>query len=293
MKSFLDAEVSLFKNVKSKLPIKTITLREWLFKNNSDLRKKVDDIRTLEGEEKRDLKESIFCITGSGIFSNGRSDEKIVKHNGNIIIDIDYKDNTDLDNFHNLKEDLFSKIPQIRYAGTSVGGKGYFLIIGIENPDKHKLYFEFIRVWFKNNFKIVIDKNCINISRLRLFSYDDNPYINESAAILNQYNEPKKKKYKAPLYTSNSTDKIEDLVRKIELSGISIAPSYEEYLQIAIAFYTECGESGRNYYHRVCKIDPNYSESHCDWQFNEIIKAGYNRVQIGTLIYLTNMYISK
>ena len=98
MKSFLDAEVSLFNNVKSKLPIKTITLREWLFRDNSDLRKKVDDIRTSEGEEKRDLKESIFCITGSGIFNNGRSDEKIVKHNGNIIIDIDYKDNTDLDN---------------------------------------------------------------------------------------------------------------------------------------------------------------------------------------------------
>ena len=290
MKSFLDAEVSLFNNVKSKLPLKTITLREWLFRDNSDLRKKVDDIRTSEGEEKRDLKESIFCITGSGIFSNGRSDEKIVKHNGNIIIDIDYKDNTDLDNFHNLKEDLFSKIPQIRYAGTSVGGKGYFVIIGIENPDKHKLYFEFIRVWFKNNFKLVIDKNCINISRLRLFSYDDNPYINESASILNQYNKPTKIKYKAPLYTSNSTDKIEDLVRKIEMSGISIAPSYEEYLKLAVVFYTECGESGRNYYHRVCRTDPKYSESHCDSQFNEIIKAGYNRCTIGSLKHFMRVY---
>ena len=290
MNSFLDAEVSLFKNVKSKLPIKTITFREWLFRDNDDLRKKVDEIRRVKSEEKKELKKSMYCITGSGIFSDGRSDNKIVKHNGNIIIDIDYTDNTGVSNFNNLKEDLFSKIPQIRYAGKSISGVGYFLIFGIEQPEKHRFYFNFIKDWFKINFKIEVDNSCVNISRLRLFSYDDNYYLNESADILSQYNEPTLNKYKAPSYSSSSTDKIEDLVRKIESSGISIARSYDEYLNIGIVFYTECGESGREYYHRVCRLDSKYRSKDCDNDFDKIIRYRYTSVSIGTLIYKMKEY---
>ena len=43
----------------------------------------------------------------------------------------------------------------------------------------------------------------------------------------------------------SSENDLTELVEKIEASGISIAPSYEEYLKLAIVFHSEQGENGR------------------------------------------------
>ena len=81
----------------------------------------------------------------------------------------------------------------ICYAGKSIGGNGYFLILGIKYPDKHKLHFDYIEQWFKQTSDIIIDKNCSDKTRLRYYSYNDDSYhINENAPILVKYDEPKK-----------------------------------------------------------------------------------------------------
>ena len=90
--TFLDAKVSVFKNVKSKKPYKTTTFREWLFNNSKYLRDKIDKIRDEYDKKKRiALKESIECITGSGVFENGRSDQDLKTHNGYLVIETDIK----------------------------------------------------------------------------------------------------------------------------------------------------------------------------------------------------------
>ena len=290
--TFLDAKVSVFKNVKSKKPYKTTTFREWLFNNSKDLRDKIDEIRDEYDKDKRKaLKESIECITGSGVFENGRTDKDLKTHNGYLVIDIDHKENPDLGSrFFTLIEDVFSKISVVNYAGRSVGGNGYFLIIGISNPEKHRAHFRYIKDHLKKSYDINVDDSCINVSRLRLISYDDKCYLNEKADLLRKYDEPKKVERKPIKYDSNSTSEIEDLVRKIEASGISIAKSYDEYLNIGIVFYTECGELGREYYHRVCRLDPKYKSKDCDGDFDKIIRYGYNSVTMGTLIHKMKEY---
>ena len=287
--TFLDAEVSLFKNVFSTKPIKTITYRDWLFKGNARFRDKVNRYRA---ERNSELKHALPCITGSGTIIGTRTDKNLMYHNGFIIIDIDYKDNKHIkeEYFSQLKENVFSKINEICYAGHSVGGLGYYLIIGIENPHRHKEYFNYLVSWFRYKEEINIDESGKNLSRLRYYSLDDKQYINENATILK---ESLLNKIKVPTISRTraaSDNNLVELVEKIETSGTSIAPSYDEYLKLAIVFYNEQGEDGRGLYHRVCSLDPKYNFRDCEKQFKEVSDRNYADCTIGTLVYLMKRY---
>ena len=288
--SFLDAKVSLFKNVKVTTPMKTITFRDWIFCKDEDLIDKVQNIRSENCPKKRKvLKEQIQCITGSGVITNTRSDENLKEHNGYILIDIDYKDNLHLkDEFYKLKEKVFEEIDAVCYAGQSVSGEGYYLIIKIEKPERHKEHFEFIKDWFKYAEDINIDKSCINVGRLRLFSLDNTPYINEKAIVLkeSQLNEIKKPSTKV----QHSNTDIDKLVKKIEASGVSIAPEYDQYKKLAIVFANELGENGRDYFHRVCLLDSKYNSKDCNKIFDDMLKRNYTDCTLGTLIYYMKHY---
>ena len=133
-------------------------------------------------------------------------------------------------------------------------------------------------------------KTCKNLSRLRYYSVDDNPYINENATILK---ETVLNKIAAPTVVRRvaaSENNLTELVDKIEASGISIAPSYEEYLKLAIVFYNEQGEEGRDLFHSVCSLDPSYDAKDCDKQFNEVSKRNYTQCSKGTLVHLMKKY---
>ena len=125
---------------------------------------------------------------------------------------------------------------------------------------------------------------------MRIYSVDDNPYINENATILK---ENVLNKIAAPTVVRRvaaSENNLTELVDKIEASGISIAPSYEEYLKLAIVFYNEQGEEGRGLFHRVCSLDPSYDAKDCDKQFNEVSKRNYTQCSKGTLVHLMKKY---
>ena len=287
--TFLDAEVSFFSNTKSITPSKTITFRDWIFKENKGLRDKINRIRD---EQNSELKQTLPCITGSGIISDGRADKNLKHHNGYIVLDIDEKENLHLkkEYFSQLKKKVFRKFSEICYAGHSVGGVGYYLIIGIENPNRHKEYFEYLASWFRYSEDINIDKTCKNLSRLRYYSVDDNPHINENATILK---ENVLNKIAVPTVARRvvaSGNNMVELVEKIEASRISIAPSYDEYLKLAIVFYNEQGEDGRGLYHRVCSQDPKYNSRDCDKQFTEVSKRNYTQCSKGTLVHLMKKY---
>ena len=287
--TFLDAEVSLFKDVFSPKPIKIITYRDWLFKEIDVLRNKVNRVRA---EQNSDLKHTLPCITGSGTIIGTRADNNLKCHNGYIVIDIDYQHNEHFkeEYFSQLKENVFENISEICYAGHSAGGVGYYLIMGIENPHRHKEYFNYLASWFRYREDIIIDESGKNLSRLRYYSVDNKHYINENATILK---ESLLNKIKVPTISRRraaSDNNLVELVEKIEASGTSIAPSYNEYLKLAIVFYNELGEEGRGLYHRVCSLDPKYKSRDCDKQFNEVSKRGYTDCTIGTLVHLMKRY---
>ena len=46
----------------------------------------------------------------------------------------------------------------------------------------------------------------------------------------------------------NNIESLRRLTETVETAGADIAPTYIEYIQLAFAIATYCGEAGRNYF---------------------------------------------
>ena len=46
------------------------------------------------------------------------------------------------------------------------------------------------------------------------------------------------------------------LTEAVEAAGADIAPTYLEYVQLSFAIATDCGEAGRDFFHRLCRVSP-------------------------------------
>jgi len=138
MSSILNVEVSCFKNYKTSDNPKPVNLLQWL--HSAKYANAVKQIRETSDKNKRDqLKANLPAITPSGQFSY-RSKKDLIKHSGFIQFDIDGKDHTNIANFGALKTEI-SKIVNVAYVGLSVSGRGYWGLIPIKYPEKHKQAF--------------------------------------------------------------------------------------------------------------------------------------------------------
>jgi hypothetical protein len=148
----------------------------------NEVRTESDPVRQNE------LKMKMPVLLPSGTFKGAKGAKNLVKHSGVIAIDIDFKDNQDVTNFTDFKNEI-RKIPEVAYCGLSIRGKGYFLIIPIAYPEKHELHFKFIENFFKKK-GLIIDQTCKNVNRLRYYSYDPDAYYKHDAKLLKAYYKP-------------------------------------------------------------------------------------------------------
>jgi hypothetical protein len=178
-------EVSMFINCKSTNPIQKINLWDWLVKKSIYM-PFVDEIRESTSKDRISfLKSQLPAITPSGIFSERKSD-KLIKPTNLICIDIDGKDNCDLD-MDVLKLEL-SRIPYIMYGGFSAGGKGLYCLIKIDDYQQHKCRFQTLEQEFEK-MNVVIDSSCSDLARLRFYSYDKDPIINPDSKVFSSETE--------------------------------------------------------------------------------------------------------
>jgi hypothetical protein len=175
--SVLDTHVSWFHDYYNTAPGGTVSLLQWL--QSKKLQQKVEAIRAMATKGEKDAaKSKLPAITPSGIFSQ-RNSSSLYKHSGLICIDIDQRGNEEIENYSDLKKEL-CKLKQVAYCGASVSGTGFFLLIPLAYPDKHKEQFAALKQQFWK-WGIVIDKNCGNIDRLRGASFDADAYYNHDA----------------------------------------------------------------------------------------------------------------
>ena len=52
------------------------------------------------------------------------------------------------------------------------------------------------------------------------------------------------------------------LTEAVETAGADIAPTYAEYVQLAFTIATDCGEAGREFFHRLCRTSAKYQREH-------------------------------
>lgn len=164
-----------------------------------------DEIKSCVDEaDKKELKAEAKCIAVSGTFSK-RGESGLITHSGLIPIDIDLKDNNEILKHPKFFESVCAQ-PWIAYFGRSISGTGYFGIIPIINPTKHKEHFAALESVFKS-MGIVLDKAPSNVSSLRYQSYDPDAYFNHNATLFSFIKESvteAKKKSKSDAYKNQA-----------------------------------------------------------------------------------------
>lgn len=84
-------------------------------------------------------------------------------------------------------------------------------------------------------------------------------------------------------------DEIESLrrlVEAVETAGADIAPTYIEYVQLAFAIATDCGEAGRDFFHRICRLSAKYQREHAERVFSNALTTKHGDVHLGTVFHL-------
>lgn len=284
--SILNVEVSWFHSYMDPKPAGTTSLLQWLTNNNYE--PTVEAIRMIKDKAERDAKKALLpAITPSGTFSH-RSDQSMLKHSGFICLDIDHKDNSNLQNFFELKSEM-AKIKQVAYCGLSVSGEGFFVLIPIAYPDKHLQHFLALQTVFAS-FGIQLDEKCKNLSRLRGYSWDPEAYFNHQAIPFTGLLLPNPKPTPHPKQTyqarpSNDYEKVEQLVRQIEQRGIDITADYNYWFAIACNLASTFGEAGRDFFHRISRFHPEYDPVLCSKKFEQALrKCGNTSSDLGALI---------
>jgi len=281
MKHF-DKTISIYRNVTDNIGAKT-TLRTFLLSDK--YRTEIEHLRTVvDKQERNELKKQLPCVTISGVFEPTRSADNLIEHSGLICIDIDGQDNLRIDNFANLKEQI-AKLDEVLYCGLSASGNGYFVIIPILNAKQHKEHFKAIKQDF-SKWDIIIDRNCADVTRLRGYSYDPEPYINESAKVYKRIVLPTiKHTMQSGFNASHNIGKIVDIAVR---NGIDMTDCYYDWFTIGCSLASELGESGREYFHALSRQSTNYKHIECDKKYNECMKI--NGTKIGTFFHIAKEY---
>ena len=286
MKSLFDTKISYYANVRDNVGTE-ISLRDFLFCDQ--YKEQIEHIRSIKDEDvQKSLKKQLPLATISGTFAPIRLAENLVTHSHLLCVDIDKKDNMDVDWFDDLKHE-WRNIPQILYAGHSIRGKGWFVIFNIAYPQKHKAQFEALRQDF---FRVglIIDEACKDVCRMRTISYDPKPYVNEDAALYTKvWVEPK------PIirttYSFDCSDGIrhaEQCCQEIARRGIDITADYNDWFRVGAAL-ASLGEPGRSLYHLVSSQNEKFKAAETDKKFDNLLR-NVNSIKIGTFFHICSQY---
>ena len=79
------------------------------------------------------------------------------------------------------------------------------------------------------------------------------------------------------------------LTEAVETAGADIAPTYAEYVQLAFAIATDCGEAGREFFHRLCRTSAKYQREHAERIFSNALTTRHGEVHLGTTFHLAEM----
>ena len=109
-----------------------------------------------------------------------RRESHLKQHTGWLAIDIDLADNMQMSNFDNVRM-ICRFRPEIALLMRSCSGSGYFGLVKLAYPERHKEQFKALLKDYAA-IGITLDKACSNIGRVRFASWDDpeHIYINEN-----------------------------------------------------------------------------------------------------------------
>ncbi len=188
---------------------------------------------------------------------------------------------------------LIEKVPYVAFCAHSVGGEGFYCLIPIKNPEKHREHFRSLQMDFARS-GITIDGSCINVGRDRFVSYDPEYYYNPDALVYDMFvsDVPKPqpnmgKDWKSMPMDAHITPRlIDELIQIIEEREIDMTTDYNDWFALGCSIANYFGKDGRERFHTISKFHPGYSPKQTDAKFDDALRninrSGNN--SIGTFI---------
>lgn len=242
------------------------------------------------------FKSTLPVYTPSGIFSY-RNMEGLIQHSGYICIDVDCESRDEAE----LAKLVLSDNAHTAYCGLSLSQKGCFSLISIKHPCLHVNHWLSLQddlndclrsVRTDGSEPLTIDAACKDISRARVISYDENPYLSYDtipyeglSAEIRDIKKPTPDGKLEPVTYGNdgriglSYDKEDVTKRKaivviqdILASGVNVTAEYNDWLKLAFACVSIWGAAGENVFHHLSQLDSRYKESECKKLYQSALK---------------------
>lgn len=226
-----------------------------------------------------------------------RRETHLQQHTGWLAIDIDLQDNQQLTNFENIR--MVTRFrPEIGLLMRSCSGTGYFGLVRLAYPDRHKEQFKAILKEYAA-LGIVLDKQCGNIGRVRFASWDDadHIYINTHVQPYQglQMEEPQVIPQARPMYQQRSSqspsnassvygngydnkafwndprtqDRIIELIVKALVSrNINITESYDEWTKAGWAL--KAHPYGERLFHELSACSQKYNAAQASQKWRQL-----------------------
>lgn len=220
-----------------------------------------------------------------------RRESHLKQHTGWLAIDIDLQDNLQITDFESiLKVARFR--PEIGLLMRSCSGTGYFGLVRLAYPERHKDQFKAL---FKeySAIGIMLDKACSNIGRVRFASWDDpeHIYINENVVPYKGMEEDQSQLVSLALrqaYRSNHANVdyqaegnsnfweqrrvqdrlIEVIVQELVGNHRNITESYEEWVKAGWALRSH--PYGLDLFHQLSRCSSKYNEAQTNLKWQQL-----------------------
>lgn len=278
--------ITLFANAEATRPQELIDFTEYLYLiKNGHWQDDVITFRAIQDpEERKAAKRKIIAVTPSGEFT-GRGQAGLKNHSGLICIDVDDKDNEGL----NEKVRALVGDPYVFAFHQSLGGLGYAIYFRIE-PTKHLDAYLAIEKYLADTYHLVADKACKDVTRLRFVSFD--PFLHKNPKEVPVFKKYLKKEAQIStrvIHAHTSKD-MEFIISQIRSRRIDLTESYHDWIQIGFALADHYGEAGRDYFHAISEMHPEYNAQNTDAKYDNFLKTNDGSVGIATLFFKCKEY---
>jgi uncharacterized protein YeeX (DUF496 family) len=276
--------LSFFKTVKGKVSshINIDDYFELIRSNDSDHYIEVERLRVLRldsPEKYKKEKANMSAVTCSGTFKSGHSKSDLLEHSGLIAIDIDGQDNDK--SAEEIKE-IVSEDEFTFAAHYSLSGAGVVVLVKI-NKEKHLESFLGLEKYYANNYNVIIDRSCKDVSRIRFLSYDPDIFINKKSKTFRKYL-TKKENYTNHRKIIFGKSDLDYVVKQITSRHINLVNDYSDWVKIGMSLASE-GSGNRMLFHAVSRVDSKYNEKQCDRKFDNFLKA-VDKISIATFFHI-------
>lgn len=273
--------ITLFANAEATRPQELIDFTEYLYLiKNGHWQDEVIHYRAIQDpEERKAAKRKIIAVTPSGEFT-GRGQAGLKNHSGIICIDVDDKDNEAL----NEKIRALVGDPFVLAFHQSLGGLGYAIYFRIE-PTKHLDAYLAIEKYLADTYHLVADKACKDVTRLRFVSFD--PFLHKNPKEVPVFKKYLKKdaQISTRVIHAHTSKDMEFIISQIRSRRIDLTGSYHDWIQIGFALADHYGEAGRDYFHAISEMHPEYNAQTTDAKYDNFLKTNDGSVGIATLFY--------